>query len=190
MANKTNITPALAYFFKSLERRSDSVKNANQLSQQRFKEVEFGEVEQFFRSLKTQNIFIHTVGMNGKAESAILSKAIFSMGSVVRVYYSNSFDDSKNGFILITPDAETQTIYVERLHGLRPKPEMLYHSLDQMKVIKFMTRWLLRRIDWKKTKLNNLDLYKLFVDARKKEEETRLQAQLDLMSRGIEIERR
>lgn len=186
MANKTDITPALSYFFKSLERRSDSVRNANQLTQQRFKEVGFDEVEQFFRSLKTQNIFIHTVGVNGKAESTILSKAIYSMGRVVRVYYSSSFDDMQNGFILVTPDIELQTICVERMHGLRPKPEMLYHSSDQMKVIKYMTRWLLRRIDWKKTKLNNLDLYKLFVEARKKEEEARLQAQLELMSEGME----
>ena len=39
---------------------------------------------------------------------------------------------------------------------------MLYVSSDECHVVRFMVRWLMRRIDWSKTKLANLDLYKRF----------------------------
>lgn len=179
MARNNDITPALAYFFNSLERRRHALEDANQLALDRFKPVEFSEVEIFFRTIRSQNIFINTVGLNSKAESTILAKAIYSMGQVVRIYYSSSFDDQKNGFLVIFPCAEEQTIIVQRMHGLRPTPEILYHSLDQLKIVKFMTRWLLRRIDWKKTKLNNLELYKLFVAARDEEHTLRIAEKIE-----------
>jgi hypothetical protein len=169
MATKQDITPALQHFFSSLERKHQAVSNANSLAKNRFKDVDFSDIEQFIRAIRSQNIFMHTVGLNSKPESTIFSKAIYSMGRVVRIYYSSSFDDQKNGFLVVFPDNELQTIVVERMHGLRPTPEMMYHSPDQLKIIKYITRWLLRRIDWKKTKLNNLELYKLFVEARNDE---------------------
>lgn len=181
MSDQNNITPALRYFFKTLERRSDALKNARNLEKLRFRDVPVDEIEQFFRAIKAQNIFINTVGVNGKRESTILSKAIFNLNKVVRVYYSSSFDDRQNGFILIQPDRENQTIVVIRMHGLRPRPELMYHSPDQMKIVRFMTRWLLRRIDWNKTKLNNLELYKHFVEVRKEENEARLREQIEGM---------
>ncbi|WP_044408051.1 hypothetical protein [Thiomicrospira microaerophila] len=187
MATKQDITPALKHFFNSLERRQQAVHNANALKRDRFKEVEFSEVEQFFRAVRTQNIFIHTVGLNSKAESTILNKALYSMGRVARIYYSSSFDDRKNGFLVIFPDQELQTIVIERMHGLRPTPEMLYHSPDQLKIVKYITRWLLRRIDWKKTKLNNLELYRLFVEARNEEHERQLQEQIEAMAQDAVI---
>lgn len=182
MATKQDITPALKHFFNSLERRQQAINSANALKKDRLKEVEFSEVEQFLRAIRSQNIFIHSVGLNSKAESTILAKAIYSMGKVARIYYSSSFDDQKNGFLVIFPDNELQTIVVERMHGLRPTPELMYHSSDQLKIIKYITRWMLRRIDWKKTKLNNLELYKLFVEARDEERERAMQEQIEALA--------
>ncbi|MBE0493293.1 MAG: hypothetical protein IBX48_03030 [Thiomicrospira sp.] len=179
MSTQNDISPAVKFFFKSLERRSDALKNAERLTEIRYKEVPIDEVEQFFRSIKGQNIFINTVGVNGKRESTILAKAIFNLNQVVRVYYSISFDDSQSGFLRIRTDVENQTIAVERIHGLRPRPELLYQSADQLKIVRYMTRWLLRRIDWDKTKLNNLELYKQFVEARREEHEAQLREQIE-----------
>lgn len=173
------VTPALKYFFKTLEKQSDTLKNAKLLNELRYQPVPMDEVEQFVRTIKTQNIFINTVGMNGKRESTILSKAIFSLNKVVRIYYSMSFDDSQTGFIRVSTDVEDQTIVIERLHGLRPKPELLYHSPNQSRIIRFITRWLLRRIDWGKTKLDNLELYKRFVEERQAEREELLRQQIE-----------
>lgn len=179
MSTQNDISPAVKFFFKSLERRSDALKNAERLTEIRYKDVPIDEVEQFFRSIKGQNIFINTVGVNGKRESTILAKAIFNLNQVVRVYYSISFDDSQSGFLRIRTDVENQTIAVERIHGLRPRPELLYQSADQLKIVRYMTRWLLRRIDWDKTKLNNLELYKQFVEARREEHEAQLREQIE-----------
>ena len=179
MKTQNDISPAVKFFFKSLERRSDALKNAERLTEIRYKDVPIDEVEQFFRSIKGQNIFINTVGVNGKRESTILAKAIFNLNQVVRVYYSISFDDSQSGFLRIRTDVENQTIVVERIHGLRPRPELLYQSADQLKIVRYMTRWLLRRIDWNKTKLNNLELYKQFVEARREEHEAQLREQIE-----------
>lgn len=182
MSDKTlpiGLTPGVKYFFSSLETRSDLLKEAKRQEAQRFKEIPIDEVEQFFRTIRTQNIFIKTVGLNGKQESTILSKAIFNLNKVVRIFYSISLDDSQSGFVRIMPDVINQTIVIEVLHGLRPKPEVLYHSPNQASIIRFMTRWLLRRIDWKMTKLDNLDLYKQFVEERRLEMEERIQEQIE-----------
>ena len=172
MKNEKALAPAVRYFFKRLERRSEQIQSGISEVSSQHNEVPFEEVEGFFRQIMTQNIFIHTVGLNGKHESTILAKAIFSMNKVVRVYYSTSFDEDNSGFIRVRPDSEEQLIIVERMHGLRPKSERIYASHDQCHVVRFMIRWLMRRIDWDKTKLNNLDLYKRVV--AQEEEELRL----------------
>lgn len=176
MKQNKQIGPALKYFFKRLEKRSAEIQHEISLSESAKQELAFDEVEGFFRQIMTQNIFIHTVGLNGKHESTILSKAIFSMNRVVRVYYSTSFNEDDSGFIRVRPSVKEQTIIVERMHGFRPQPETMYVSSDQCHVIRFMIRWLLRRIDWSKTRLGNLDLYKRFLDQQQAEIEERIAA--------------
>uniref|UniRef100_Q31IT8 Uncharacterized protein n=1 Tax=Hydrogenovibrio crunogenus (strain DSM 25203 / XCL-2) TaxID=317025 RepID=Q31IT8_HYDCU len=166
--NKSEITPALQYFFKKLERKSEEVRQHKLATEDKKEIVPFDEVERFARAIMTQNIFIHTVGVNGKPESTILTKAMFSINKVVRLYYSTSLDEDRQGYLRIHPDRKKQLIVVERLHGFRPKPEILYASLDECHVIRFFVGWLLRRIDWEKTKIDNLDLYKKFVDLERK----------------------
>ncbi|QBZ82318.1 hypothetical protein GHNINEIG_00346 [Hydrogenovibrio crunogenus] len=166
--NKSEITPALQYFFKKLERKSEEVRQHKLATEDKKEIVPFDEVERFARAIMTQNIFIHTVGVNGKPESTILTKAMFSINKVVRLYYSTSLDEDRQGYLRIHPDRNKQLIVVERLHGFRPKPEILYASLDECHVIRFFVGWLMRRIDWEKTKIDNLDLYKKFVDLERK----------------------
>lgn len=174
MRNNKPIGPAIKYFFRRLEKRSAEIEQELKSEAESRQEIEFEEVEGFFRQIMTQNIFIHTVGLNGKHESTILSKAIFSMNRVVRVYYSTSFDEEQSGFIRIKPVAKEQKIVVERLHGYRPRGELMYASGDQNHVIRFMIRWLLRRIDWDKTRLANLDLYKRFLAQQQAEIEEQI----------------
>lgn len=171
------ITRSVKYFFQHLEKKSAQIQSAIELERSKNKELPFDEVENFFRQLMTQNIFIHTVGMNGKHESTILSKAVFSMNKVVRIYYSTSFNEEQTGFIRIRPDKKLKTIIVERMHGYRPSPEMMYTSTDECRIVRFMVRWLMRRIDWDKTKLNNLDLYKRFQLERQQEIEAQIAEQ-------------
>lgn len=175
--SKSNITPALRYFFKKLERKSDEFYQAEQSRNVKANEVPFDEVERFARAIMTQNIFIHTVGINGKHESTILTKAMFSINKVVRLYYSTTLDENNQGYIRIRPDSVQQLILVERLHGYRPVPELLYASLDECHVIRFFISWLMRRIDWDKTKVSNLDLYKEFVEIERKEIEEEIAIQ-------------
>ncbi|WP_321326138.1 hypothetical protein [Thiomicrorhabdus sp.] len=176
MRNNKPIGPAIKYFFRRLEKRSAEIQEELNSEADARQEVHFEEVEGFFRQIMTQNIFIHTVGLNGKHESTILSKAIFSMNRVVRIYYSTSFDEEQSGFIRIKPVNKEQKIIVERLHGCRPKGELMYASQDQSHVIRFMIRWLLRRIDWDKTRLANLDLYKRFLEQQQAEIEEQIAA--------------
>ena len=169
MRRDRSIPSSVKYFFQHLEKKSAQIQDAFEREEKYSQSLPFDEVEEFFRQLMTQNIFIHTVGMNGKHESTILAKAVFSMNKVVRIYYSTSFDEDKNGFIRIRPDKHEKTIIVERMHGYRPSSEVLYASRDECRIVKFMVRWLMRRIDWEKTKLNNLDLYKRFQVERQEE---------------------
>lgn len=175
MQNRKAITPAITYFFKQLEKRARQLDYASEMEQEAHAEVPFDEVETFFRRIMTQNIFIHTVGISGRPESTILSKAVFSMNKVVRIYYSTSFDERDSGFVRIQPSIARQSIIVERLHGFRPKPELLYESAEECHVIRFMIRWLMRRIDWRKTKLNNLELYKQYQEQQRLEREARIE---------------
>lgn len=178
------ITPAIKYFFKRLEKQAHEIERQIALERERNQPVPFDDVENFFRQIMTQNIFIFTVGINGKPESTILSKAIFSMNKVVRVFYSTSLNDDNNGFIRVRPINSEQTIVVERLHGHRPVPELLYSSKDQCHIVRFMVRWMMRRIDWNKTKLGNLDLYKRMLE----EMHAELEHQLMLADDEEEVE--
>lgn len=168
---KVEIRDPLKYFFKKLERKYAELDREQAAEQQEHPTVSFDEVEQFLRALMGQNIFIYTVGLNGKPESTILAKAIYSMNKVVRIYYSTSMDDSKQGYIRLYPDYEAGVIVVERLHGYLPKPELLYASPRQCHIVRYLTAWLMRRINWDKTKLNNLDLYKQYVAEEKRMQE-------------------
>ena len=180
MKDRNAITPALSYFFKRLEKRSDEIQRLLDEDAELHKELPFEDVHFFFRQIMTQNIFINTVGQNGKRESTILSKAIFCIDQVVRVYYSTSFDEDNTGFIRIRPDFTQQLIVVERMHGNRAKPEFIYGSRDQCHIIRFMIRWVLRRIDWDKTTLKNLELYKRYLDELEAEEKAKVLAELAL----------
>jgi len=196
------ITPAVKYFFKHLEKKSAQIQEALSLEASQKQDLPFDEVENFFRQLMTQNIFIHTVGLNGKHESTILAKAVYSMNKVVRLYYSTSFDENQTGFIRIRPDKHERKIIVERLHGYRPKAEVIYVSSDECHVVRFMVRWLMRRIDWNKTKLANLDLYKRFqveqqeevaaqiAEAAARQEEEALQKALEKHQQGFKERRK
>ncbi|MDX1796677.1 MAG: hypothetical protein R3219_08120 [Hydrogenovibrio sp.] len=176
--NQPDITKSLQYFFKKLEVRSNEIKKLKDAETIDHKQVPFDEVERFARAIMTQNIFIHTVSINGKPESTILTKAMFSINKVVRLYYSTSFDEYRQGYIRIRPCRQQQLIVVERMHGYRPKPELLYASLDECHVIRFFVNWLLKRIDWEKTKLNNLDLYKRFKEIERQEYEEQVAAEI------------
>lgn len=181
---KQDITKGLKYFFKKLEKKSFELDEEKASLVASRREVPFDQVETFSRALMTQNIFIHTVGMNGKHESTILSKAMFSINKVVRLYYSTSFDESVQGYIRLRPCYKQQLIVVERMHGYRPQPELLYASIDECHVIRFFSNWIVKRIDWSKTKISNLDLYKRFKDVERQEYEDRVAeeiAQLEAM---------
>ncbi|GKT11937.1 MAG: hypothetical protein ISEC1_P0910 [Thiomicrorhabdus sp.] len=191
MKDRNAITPVLMYFFKRLEKRTNEIQRAFDAESLANQDPEFDEISVFFRQIMTQNIFIHTVGQNGKRESTILSKAIFSINKVVRIYYSTSFDEENGGFIRIQPDLKQQLIVVERMHGQRASPEFIYGSRDQNHIIRFMIRWLMRRIDWDKTKLANLELYKRYIDeleqaARLKIENAIIQKELDQAKRAVD----
>lgn len=177
MAKKINkqveVTPALKYFFAKLEKEN----NKYESELERIDEEEFlpiDQIEAFVRSLKTQNIFIYTVGISGKRESTILSKAIFSLNKIIKIYYSTSFDEHETGFIRVRSDLDSRKIVVERLHGFRPKPEPMYQSSDQCHVIRYVTHWLMQRIDWSKTKLSTLEIYNAYQTVVEEEQQEEL----------------
>ncbi|MCF6298721.1 MAG: hypothetical protein L3J01_02465, partial [Thiomicrorhabdus sp.] len=101
MHNPKPISPSARYFIKLLEKRSLEIQRELASKSLASQEVSFEEVDLFFKQIMSQNIFIFTVGQNGKRESTILAKAIFNMSQVVRVFYSTSFDDEQTGFIRI-----------------------------------------------------------------------------------------
>jgi len=180
MHNPKPISPSARYFIKLLEKRSLEIQQELASKSLASKEISFEEVDLFFKQIMSQNIFIYTVGQNGKRESTILAKAIFNMSQVIRVFYSTSFDDEQSGFIRIRADRSLQLIFVERMHGIRPKPEVLYSSLDQCHVIRFLIRWIMRRVDWSKTKLVNLELYRRYHEELQAEAEAKMNAALVL----------
>lgn len=173
------ISNGLRYFFKRLEKKSNLLDLRGERSAEQIQEVCFDEVEKFSRSLMTQNIFIHTVGINGKHESTILSKAMFSINKVVRLYYSTTLDEGGQGYLRLRADNLQQLIIVERLHGVRPEPEVIYASLDEFHVIRFFANWIIKRIDWDKTRINHLDLYKDLLVVEQEEHEERIAKELE-----------
>ncbi len=178
MHNPKPISPSARYFIKLLEKRAAEIQREQEKKSSLSQNISFDEIELFFKQIMSQNIFIYTVGQNGKKESTILAKAIFSMSQVIRIFYSTSFDEENAGFIRIRVDRRMQAIIVERMHGIRPQPELLYSSQDQCHVIRFVIRWIMRRIDWNKTKLVNLELYRRYHQELQKEAEARMNAAL------------
>jgi len=166
MKNKKQLIDPIRYFFRHMERRHFELENQRLLNEHDTDEVVVEDIETFFRAIKTQNIFMFTVGLGGKPESTILSKAIYSLNKVVKVYYSTSFDESCSGYIRIRPDPATQTIVIERMHGYRPVAEFLYRSKKQCQIVRYMVEWIMKRIDWNKTRLENLEMYRQFVEER------------------------
>lgn len=174
---KITVTPAIKYFFAVLEKEHSKAEDLfEEQTEDDFLPIE--EVEAFVRSLKTQNIFIFTVGLSGKQESTILSKAIFNLNKVIKIYYSTSFDERDSGFIRVRSDLDAQQIVIERLHGFRPIAERMYQSADQCHIVRFLTQWIIRRIDWKKTKISTLELYDAYLKLRQEELEQKLQEEL------------
>ncbi len=175
------MSKGLRYFFKKLEKKSGQLDLDKQLSLENKKEVPFDEIERFSRSLMTQNIFLYTVGMNGKRESTILTKAMFSINKMVRLYYSTTLDVSGQGYIRLRTDHDKQLILVEQLHGYRPKPEIIYASLDEGHVIRFFANWILKRVDWDKTRVQHLELYKELKRLEQEEHDARVAEELLLI---------
>lgn len=172
--NEQNMSKGLRYFFKKLEKKSGQLESEKNSYAEQTKEVPFDEIERFSRALMTQNIFIYTVGINCKKESTILTKAMFSINKVVRLYYSTTLDVLGQGYIRLRTDNDKQLIVVERLHGFRPEPEVIYASLDEGHVMRFFTNWILKRIDWKKTRVSHLDLYKELQKIEQEEQEEKI----------------
>ncbi len=175
------ISKGLKYFLQRLETASEQAALNAQKNNFIDKEVPFYQVEKFSRAIMTQNIFIRTIGINGKVESTILSKAMFSISKVVRLYYSTSLDLSNQGYLRLRPDMQQQLIIIERLHGLNAKPELLYANLDEMNIIRFFANWILKRIDWDKTKINHLELYNNMKEIEKIEHEEKIAQELAKM---------
>lgn len=165
---KIEVTPSLEFFFSVLE-REDQQRREQQRLLEPSEALDIEMVESFVRTLKTQNIFIHTVGLSGKHESTILSKAIFSLNKVIKIYYSTSFDENDTGFLRIRSDELEHRLVIERLHGYRPVAERLYSSTDQCHIIRYITKWLVNRVDWQKTKLSTLDIYDAFLEKRQQD---------------------
>ena len=171
MEDVKHLSDPLKYFFRKLEKKNEALEEQKRQQLALEEEVRVNEIEQFMRALKTQNIFITTVGMSGKKESTILAKAVYSLNKVIKIYYSSSFDEDQGGYISIHPCYEDRKIVIERFHGYRPSPERLYESTHQNHIIKFIANWMLKHIDWQKTKLDTLDLYKQYRRAKEHEEE-------------------
>ncbi len=168
LSNK-HLTGTIKYFLRHLEKEAERIEAIKAAQQPQEELIDFEEIDHFFRTIKMQNIFIFVVGVNGKPESSSLPKLIFSLSEVVRIYYSLSLDSEQAGFMRIRLNSDENLIVIERLHGYRPKPEKIYASNNPCHIIRFITRWLLRRIDWEKTKLQNLDIYKQYQTEREEE---------------------
>ncbi|WP_294948371.1 hypothetical protein [Sulfurivirga sp.] len=168
--------PALFYLMRRLERAEDQHLARTFSSYHRtHHEVDTHLLELFIRRIRQQNIFVRIMGPNGKRESLLLSKVLFSMSKVIRLYCSLSVRDEDNVYLRIFPDTRTGLIRVQRLRGGDVlMPEEVFAHADQCHIIRFITRWIVERVDWQKTKLRNLDIYKLFVQTRQEQLEQKL----------------
>ncbi len=182
--------PALFYLMRRLERAEDQYLARTFSSYHRtHHEVDTRLLELFIRRIRQQNIFVRIMGPNGKQESLLLSKVLFSMSRVIRLYCSLSVRDEDNVYLRIFPDTRTGLIRVQRLRGSVLAPEEVFAHADQCHIIRFITRWIVERVDWQKTKLRNLDIYKLFVQTRQEQLEQKLaslneHAQMQKMIKG------
>ncbi len=169
--------PALFYFMRRLERAEDQY--LTRRFAERIKthhEVPFELVELFIRRIRQQNIFVYITGPNGKRESLLLNKVLFSMSKVVRLYCSLSLRDEENLYLRMYPDTRSGQILVERFGGAWSDRRVVFRHHDQCHAIRFLTNWIVERLDWQKTKLRNLDIYKLFVQTRQQQLEQQLKA--------------
>ena len=174
------------YFLRQLERAEDRYLVARHAAgKDARQEVPFDLVELFVRRLRQQNIFVYVEGPNGKPESLLVSKVFFSMNRVVRLYTSISLHDEHYRFLRIRPHRQRHAIVVERIPGPHAQPEIIYQHRDQRHVIRWIVRWIVRHMDWTKTKLRNLDIYKLFVAERQRQ----LEQQLKRLNEEAKFER-
>jgi len=97
------------------------------------------------------------------------------MGGLIRLYEGVSVRDEDNSFLRIYPDARRGKIVVERLDGPDYTPRLIYAHRDECHIIRFIAHWIIDHIDWNKTRLRNLDLYKLFVRMRDERLQRKLQ---------------
>ncbi len=173
-------SPAIDAFFEKLIHREQAVRRMEQVVDGLKPQLDASEIVHFFRVLKGQNIFIQAIGLTGKLESNILSNVIYNFNDEVRLYYSQSLDETQSGFIRVSPDLVAGVIAVDNIYGEPLTQLRLYQSLDQKAILKYMIRWLLKRIDWQKTRLDNVDLYHIFIERKQAEAEAemaRLQAE-------------
>lgn len=173
-------SPAIDAFFAKLIHREQAVRRMEVFADAVRPQLNSEEIVHFFRVLKGQNIFIQTIGLTGKLESNILSNVIYNFNDEIRLYYSQSLDETQSGFIRVCPDLPEGVIAVDNIYGEPLSQLRLYQSPDQKAILKYMIRWLLKRIDWQKTRLDNIDLYHIFLERKQAEAEAevaRLQAE-------------
>ncbi len=167
--------PALFYFLRRLERAEDQyLTRSFAEAVKTHHDVPFELVELFIRRIRQQNIFVRITGPNGKYESLLLNKVLFSMSKVVRLYCSVSLRDEENVYLRMYPNTRKGLITVEKIEGQQRQPKVIFEHHDQCHMIRFLTNWIVSRLDWKKTKLRNLDIYKLFVQTRQEQLEQKL----------------
>ena len=172
--NELPAQPALFYFMRLLERAEDRAMVQQFEQEESHHYVPFELVEKFMRQVRQQNIFVFVPGWSGKAESLLITKVSFAMGGVVRLYEGVSVRDEDNSFLRIYPDPRSGKIVVERLRGPDFVPKQIYAHREQCHIIRLIAHWIIDRIDWEKTRLRNLDLYKLFVRTRNEQLQRKL----------------
>lgn len=177
--------PAVRYFLRRLERAEDQYLVDRFLHEyQTHHEVPFELVDHFVRRIRQQNIFVYMQGPNGKQESLLLTKVLFSMNKVVRLYVSLSMREEDYRFLRIYPNPRTGKITVEQLRDRQAAPQEVFSHRDQCHIIRYLTNWIVAHLDWKKTKLRNLDIYKLFVETRQRQLEQKLRDLNDAKAMG------
>ncbi|SFR62639.1 hypothetical protein [Thiomicrospira sp. ALE5] len=181
-------SPAVEAFFEKLIHREQAVRRMEKFAASLQPDLDVDELVHFFRVLKSQEIFIQTIGLNGKLVPDVLSNIIYNFNDEVRLYYSQSLDLAEAGYIKICPDYADGLVVVENIYGDPLSRHRLYQSTDQKAVLKYMIRWLLKRIDWDKTRLNNMDLYKIFIERKQAEAEAEMaRIQAEIASHKAEI---
>ncbi len=166
--------PQLFYFMRLLERAEDRHIVAQFKKEEAFHHVPFELVEKFMRQVRQQNLFVKVIGLSGKHESLLISKVSFSMGGMIRLYEGVSVREEETAYLRIYPCARRGKIIVERLRGPTYTPKEIYAHREECHIIRFIAHWIVDHMDWEKTKLRNLDLYKLFVRTRNEQLQRKL----------------